>query len=228
MMKMPKVKKRRKRRVEESKYMDEKMNEPAAEEAGEAMPKCRKKTVGIILAIVAVAAVVLTAVFLMRNRDANVVAERFAKGIAGDMKTCVSLYAYDRKAYILSDYDDEKDFFKEMQDIYGGKIDSWAGYYRAFDISNRERLEDSFGKYDISARAYREKEISLEEWEANYWEEIDRCEEIARFDRDYVSEAKMVDVKATLKGEEDTERMVITLCMVKIRGFWKVFDYSWE
>ena len=115
-----------------------------------------------------------------------------------------------------------------MQDIYEGKIDSWAGYYRAFDISNRERLEDSFGEYDISARAYREKEISLEEWEANYWEEIDRCEEIARFDRDYVSEAKMVDVKATLKGEEDTERMVITLCMVKIRGFWKVFDYSWE
>ena len=50
MMGMPKVKKRRKRRVEESKYMDEKMNEPAAEEAGEAMPKCRKKTVGIILA----------------------------------------------------------------------------------------------------------------------------------------------------------------------------------
>ena len=137
--------------------MDEKMNEPAAEEAGEAMPKCRKKTVGIILAVVAVAAVVLTAVFLMRNRDANVVAERFAKGIADDMKTCVSLYAYDRKAYILSDYDDEKDFFKEMQDIYEGKIDSWAGYYRAFDISNRERLEDSFGEYDISARAYREK-----------------------------------------------------------------------
>ena len=52
-MGMPKVKKRQKRRAEESNYMDEKMNEPAAEEAGEAMPKCRKKMVGIILAVVA-------------------------------------------------------------------------------------------------------------------------------------------------------------------------------
>ena len=124
------------------------------------------------------------------------------------------------------DYDDEEEFFESISDWTDSDISSWSDYYKVLEDEAKEDLEDSYGKYRVSAEATKEKNMSLKKWEDEYDWEIENYEDAGCFDRDSVKAVKIVTVKVKIQGEDDIERDSGEICMVKMGLFWKVFDYD--
>lgn len=188
-------------------------------------PKKRKKTIAILAAAVVV---IVAVILLLTAGSAKSVAQKFAKSYgSGNVKTSVKLLAYDHEAYMLDDYDDdEEEFFESASDWTDSDISSWSDYYKALEDEAKEGLEDSYGKYRVSAEATKERNMSLKKWEDEYDREIENYEDAGCFDRDSVKAVKSVTVKVKIQSEDDIERETVEMCMVKMGLFWKVFDYN--
>lgn len=207
--------------------MDEKMNEPiAAAEDGGTVLKRRKKTVGIIAAVAAVAVVAVVAA-LLTGGSAKSVAGKFAKEYcSANIKSCTKLLAYDYYDYLLSDYDDEEEFFEDASDEYDEEITSWRDYYKAESEDSKDRLDDYYGSYKFTIEVTKEKNMSLKKWEDEYEWEIENYEDADCFDRDAVKAVKMVTVKIKIKGEDGSDSYTAEMCVVKMGLSWKVFDFD--
>lgn len=187
-------------------------------------PKKRKKTIAILAAAVVV---IVAVILLLTAGSAKSVAQKFAKSYgSGNVKTSVKLLAYDHEAYMLDGYDDEEEFFESTSDWTDSDISSWSDYYKALEDEAKEDLEDSYGKYRVSAEATKERNMSLKKWEDEYDWEIGSYEDAGCFDRDSVKAVKSVTVKVKIQSEDDIERETVEMCMVKMGLFWKVFDYN--
>ena len=185
-------------------------------------PGKRKKTIAILAAAVVV---IVAVILLLTGSSAKSVAQRFVKSYyTGNMKTSMSLLAYDHKAYILEDYDDEEEFFESASGWSDRDINSWNDYYKAVGEETKENLEDDYGKYKLSVEATKEKKMSLKKWEDEYEWEIENLEDAGCFDRDSVKTVKVVTVKVKIQGEDDIDRDSGEICMVKMGLSWKVFD----
>lgn len=190
-------------------------------------PERWKKSAIIAAAVVLV--LVVIGVLLGRSSPTSV-AKRNAIAVFGDMKTVVKLTAYDWQKDRLADYKDEDDFFEKMSDKYDEDIASWRTYYKAVDKDSRENFEDALGKYKISAEVTKNRDVSLNKWLDEYSLTLKELEKSGSFDKDKVSGVKEVTVKVKLKGEEQTERVTMDMCMVKTGGSWKVLtcDMDWD
>ena len=187
-------------------------------------PKKRKKTIAILAAAVVV---IVAVILLLTAGSAKSVAQKFAKSYgSGNVKTSVKLLAYDHEAYMLDGYDDEEEFFESASDWTDSDISSWSDYYKALEEEAKENLEDSYGKYRVSAEATKERNMYLKKWEDEYDREIGNYEDAGCFDRDSVKAVKIVTVKVKIQSEDDIERETVEMCMVKMGLFWKVFDYN--
>lgn len=187
-------------------------------------PKKRKKTIAILAAAVVV---IVAVILLLTAGSAKSVAQRFVKSYcSGNVKAGMNLLAYDHEAYMLDDYDDEEEFFESISNWTDSDISSWSDYYKVLEDEAKEDLEDSYGKYRVSAEATKEKNMSLKKWEDEYDWEIENYEDAGCFDRDSVKAVKIVTVKVKIQGEDDIERDSGEICMVKMGLFWKVFDYD--
>lgn len=185
-----------------------------------AIKKHRKKLLILALAVVAVA----TLCILMGNGSPESVAERYVKAYMTDEKTRAKLMAYDYQEYLCYYYDgDEEAFFEARSDQYDTDISNWNEYYKVYDASQKESLEDNYGKFKVTAETTRTKDISIKKLEddMSWW--LDRLEErLGSFDRDDIQDAKIVTVKCKIKGEDDSDRENMEVYVVKIHGSWKV------
>lgn len=187
-------------------------------------PKKRKKTIAILAAAVVV---IVAVILLLTAGSAKSVAQRFVKSYcSGNVKAGMNLLAYDHEAYMLDDYDDEEEFFESISNWTDSDISSWSDYYKVLEEEAKDDLEDSYGKYRVSAEATKERNMSLKKWEDEYDREIENYEDAGCFDRDSVKAVKSVTVKVKIQSEDDIERETVEMCMVKMGLFWKVFDYN--
>lgn len=207
----------------ESACAAEAAGKPDANQLIERLKKEPKK-LGLIAAAVIVA--VAVAVIFLGGSSPESVAERYCKAWYTDAKTESSLLACDWQEYLLHNYDDEEEFFEEMGDYYYADIASWGDYYKAVDASQKEELEDTYGEFELTAEATKTKDMSLNKLqeELSYW--LDALEEYTSFDRDSISDVKLVTVKVKISGEDDTNRATWLVYTVKIGSSWKVLDYS--
>lgn len=190
-------------------------------------PERRKKSAIITAAVVLVMA---AAGGLLGRSGPAPVAKQNAIAVFDDMKTVVKLSAYDWQKDRLADYKDEDDFFEEMSGKYDEDITSWRTFYKAVDRDSREDLEDALGKYKISAEVTKNRDVSLNKWLDEYSLTLKELERSGSFDKDKVSGVKEVAVKVKLKGEDQTKRVTMDMCLVKTGGFWKVLtcDMDWD
>lgn len=197
-------------------------------EANQLIERLKKepKTLGLIAAAVIVA-VAAAAIFLGGSGPESV-AERYCKAWYTDAKTESSLLAFDWQEYLLNGYDDEEEFFEEQGDYYYADIASWGDYYKAVDAAQEEELEDIYGEYELTAEASKTKDMSLNKLQDEMGSYLDALEEYTSFDRDNISDVKVVTVKVKISGEDDTSRVTWSVYTVKIGGGWKVLDYSRE
>lgn len=188
----------------------------------------RWKKSAVITAVVVL--IIAAAGGLLGRSGPTQVAKRNAIAVFEDMKTVVRLSAYDWQKDRLADYKDEDDFFEKMSDKYDEDITSWRTFYKAVDRDSREDLEDALGKYKVSAEVTKNRDVSLNKWLDEYSLTLKELEKSGSFDKDKVGGVKEVTVKVKLKGEDQTKRVTMDMCLVKTGGSWKVLtcDMDWD
>lgn len=164
---------------------------------------------------------------ILVSRSAESVAKRFSIAYYTNEKRFASLLAYDYKAAQLSPYKGDEDaFFEEKAEKYGVDISSWNDYFKACDEDFAEYLQDEYGKYKVTAKVTRSKDISVKKLleDQSYW--LDTLEKSADFDRDQITDAKLITVKLKLDGEDGNDRGSLSLYMAKVGGSWKALAYT--
>jgi len=181
----------------------------------------------VIAAIVLVAIIALASVYSAFFSVEGVAINAAKAYSMRDMKAYASSLAFDYKEYLLASYDgDEEEFFEKISDNVDEEIDSWNDYFKIMKERAKEDLEDEYGKFTISAKSTRVKDISVKLLEEKLSYFLENLEEITDFDRDKIDEVKEVAVKLAIKGEDDTERDTAYVCMVRIGLSWKVLQIN--
>ena len=191
-------------------------------------PKKLKSTVAIIVVL---AIVIAGGVMFLNYRSPSSIAERYAKAVVlGKTETMQKLSAYDTHEYMINrwKYDTEEKFFSEMSDTYKEDINSWSDYERFMSEQADESIIDECGDYKLSVEAKRTKDLSVKRILSALDSDIEKLEEYANFDKDSITDGKQVDVKVTIDGEDDTERAMFSIYMVKVDGQWKVLQFESE
>ena len=91
-----------------------------------------------------------------------------------------------------------------------------------------ESIIDECGDYKLSVEAKRTKDLSVKRILSALDSDIERLEKYANFDKDSITDGKQVDVKVTIDGEDDTERSMFSIYLVKVDGQWKVLQFEIE
>ena len=186
-------------------------------------PQNRKKT---IIAIAVILVIGIVAGCLISRGSPENVAVRFVEAwILDDLEKTHKVMAYDYYAYHLEEMSEEE-FFEAYSDEFKEDIQIWKDLSDYCRTSMEENLEDEYGNYKLSFDVSRVKDMSIRRLEDEYEYTLDWLEEDLAFDRDDISDAKEVTVKCKIEGEDETERMTYTVCMVKMGGAWKVLDYD--
>lgn len=191
-------------------------------------PKKLKSTVAIIVVL---AIVIAGGVMFLNYRSPSSIAERYAKAVVlGKTETMQKLSAYDTHEYMINigKYDTEEKFFSEMSDTYKEDINSWSDYERFMSEQADESIIDECGDYKLSVEAKRTKDLSVKRILSALDSDIERLEKYANFDKDSITDGKQVDVKVTIDGEDDTERSMFSIYLVKVDGQWKVLQFGTE
>ena len=184
------------------------------------------KRIGIL--VVAAVLVLVAALSVASYSSPKTVAKRYLDAyVYRDYVTLNKLMAYDVYAYELYWYDgDEEKYFEEVSNEFDEDIYSWKELSKYMREYMDEELCDEYGDYSISYEVTREKDISIRKLEEEEKYLIERLEERADFDIDDVAKAKVITIKAKIKGEDETERETIEVYMVKIGGSWKALCTS--
>lgn len=182
------------------------------------------------IAIVVVVAIVITGgVIFFNYRSPSSIAERYAKAsILGKTETMYKLSAYDTHEYMLDENETEEKFFNEQSNELMEDIESWADYEKVMSEQAQEYLADQFGKFKLSTEVKRVKDISVRHLLSELEKSINILESRAGFDKNSITDCKRVDIKITVDGEDDTERLMYSIYMVEIDGQWKVLQYVTE
>lgn len=199
-------------------------------------PENLKKTIGIALAVIAV---IIGSIFLIKSRSPEAVAVRFVKAsLIQDNAVVEKLLVYDLKDEIrvhppyTSKYyfdkdnrPDDEDLFEKCADYYNEDIESWKDLYAVQKKSQMETWEDQFGKFKITAEVTRTKDLSEKKAKSVLSGWMDVLETYG-FDTDQIKECKQVSLKVKLIGEDKTDKETVQVYLCKLNGSWRVVNYS--
>ena len=200
-------------------------DQPAFENATYEAPKKSLLKNPMVLIAAGAAALVLLIIIIACSGGAKKNAHKYVKNITnGDILKATKYMAYDPKEMILEETDMDKDeFFEEMSDYLDEDIDNWRDLNKYAKEEMRDELEDEYGDYKIQTKVTDVEKISVRKLKKELGESyLEDLEDYADFDVDRIRAAKVVEVKAKIKGEDDTETDRIEVYMVRIGLSWKV------
>lgn len=179
----------------------------------------RKKTIAVILGVIVVIGVVCGVISY--NSPASV-AQRFAKALfEGDYKI-VNSTLVGGKYYRFGD-EDEQEWLEEESSWYDEDFSSMSDYYNYMKTERDETLYDEYGKYKITTRVSKEKDVRVGKLLDD--DDIVGTLDTLDIDEGRVKAAKLVTVKLHVVGEDDSERATVEVWLAKIGLAWKVIDW---
>lgn len=211
------------------------------------------KVIGIIVAIVAVAAIGVGAFFFLSGSSSS--PEGMIKGLAKAMnkrglseKTMYAIamndYAMDAEldgmkamieAGIDDDYDSIKeaieeefgDLYEELDDEFG---DDWKITVDVKSTKDIKKKDDKFERVEDRWDSFVESLENMAEWYEDYGDDDyeDLAEVYEKYAKKYnkykVTEVKEVKAKLTIKGDDDKDSETVTMLFGKINGKWVCMD----
>ena len=180
----------------------------------------RKKTIAVILGVIVVIGVVCGVISY--NSPASV-AQRFAK------TWCVSDYKVNDSTLVGGKYywfgdEDEQEWLEEQSSWYDEDFSSMSDYYNYMKTEREEELYDDYGKYKITTRVSKEKDVRVGKLLDD--EDIVEILDTLDIDEGRVKAAKLVAVKFHIDGEDDSDRLTFEVQLVRIGLAWKVIDWN--
>lgn len=180
----------------------------------------RKKTIAVILGVIVVIGVVCGVISY--NSPASV-AQRFAK------TWCVSDYKVNDSTLVGGKYywfgdEDEQEWLEEQSSWYDEDFSSMSDYYNYMKTEREEELYDDYGKYKITTRVSKEKDVRVGKLLDD--EDIVEILDTLDIDEGRVKAAKLVTVKFHIDGEDDSDRLTFEVQLVRIGLAWKVIDWN--
>lgn len=180
----------------------------------------RKKTIAVILGVIVVIGVVCGVISY--NSPASV-ARRCAKASYECDYRGLNSTLVGGKYYWLGD-EDEQEWLEEQSSQCDGDFSSMSDYYNYWKTERDEGLYDYYGKYKITTRVSKEKDVRV----GKLLDDEDIVETLDTLDIDEgrVKAAKLVTVKLHIDGEDDSDRLTYEVQLVRIGLAWKVIDWD--
>lgn len=190
-------------------------------------PQKRKKTVALLVAAVVVIVAIICVMSYLSPKN---VAVRFAKAyFEDDVVTANKICAYDIFGNIMDDANyTEDELFEEYSDYYDEDIFSWKDLSKCIKEDHEDWMYDAFGEYKVVYETTRVKEYSIRQLEDDLDYLLYSAEEYCNFDRDEISKAKEVSVKAKISGDYDSARLSFDVVLTKVGGLWKGFYCEYD
>lgn len=173
----------------------------------------------IIPAVVVIMAIIVVMISKTQGNNPETIAKKCALSEYGHYREAMSLYSYDFEDYVTGRFGSEESLFAWQSRNYNCIVSSWNDYYKARDEHNK----DHYGKYTVSAEVSKSKNVSIKDLYNDNLSYIWELEDYTAFDFDQIEEAKVVDVKITVEGENDSYQGEKGYYMVKYNGKWGVF-----
>lgn len=179
-----------------------------------------KKTVSVL---VVVAVLIVAAFAAAKYLSPEAVAMRYAKAaILSDIAAQEKVSAYSIHDLRISEYKDEEDFLSHMPKLLDEDLASWKEYVSYVKNQQRDWLEDHYSTYKIEISTVKTRNQSVRKLTSNNSDLIKKLEEKKLFDSDKITDAKYVQLKAKIIGEDTIEREYINVYLCKVGGLWKV------
>ena len=99
-----------------------------------------------------------------------------------------------------------------------------SDYYNYMKTEREEELYDDYGKYKITTRVSKEKDVRVGKLLDD--EDIVEILDTLDIDEGRVKAAKLVTVKFHIDGEDDSDRLTFEVQLVRIGLAWKVIDWN--
>lgn len=200
---------------------------PADKKARRASKGGKGKWLAIALALVViVGAVVAVAVY----NGPQAVAERYCELLWTDPGSALKLYAADTDRAIDADFEYEtlETLMEEYDVILGIPMDAGTPeeYFQELKIMRRELIEQLYADYSVTTTTRMVKDISVKKLKTQESSLIRTLESKQLLDSDEITDAKIIDVKLIIKGEDDTRAYYYTVYTVKLNGAWRVIDLA--
>ena len=188
-----------------------------------------KNLVKTIVVIVAILVVIGAAIGVLNYFSPSSVTTRFVKArLDGNILALEKVMAFDLKAYLLAGKDEES-FFEAASNRYYEDISSWQEYNKAYMKYVREDLEDEIGKYKITQNVTREQDLSYKKMQSELGDiYLRQLEHLYDYNADAVKKCLVVTDKIRLDGEDETDKIIGTVYLVKMGMNWKVIDWSFD
>lgn len=180
----------------------------------------RKKTIAVILGVIVVIGVVCGVISY--NSPASV-AQRFAK------TWCVSDYKVNDSTLVGGKYywfgdEDEQEWLEYQSKWCDEDFSSMTDYYTYMKTERDETLYDEYGKYKITTRVSKEKDVRVGKLLDD--DDIVGTLDTLDIDEGRVKAAKLVTVKLHIDGEDDSDRLTYEVQLVRIGLAWRVIDWT--
>lgn len=190
-----------------------------------------KKNLKFIIPAVAVFAAIIVAivsiVISVGSNNPESVAKAYTKASYTDREKKESLCAYDWEKYISNRWGTSEKFFSSASDDYNCPITTWREYYKAYDAYWKERYEDKYGKFKVTAEVSDVADISIQGLYDDSPSIAFNLMEYVDFDFDQVDEAKVYTVLTNIKGENGSFTSKEDVYVVKCNGKWGVYSASY-
>ena len=99
-----------------------------------------------------------------------------------------------------------------------------SDYYNYMKTERDETLYDEYGKYKITTRVSKEKDVRVGKLLDD--DDIVGTLDTLDIDEGRVKAAKLVTVKLHIDGEDDSDRWTLEVQLVRIGLAWKVIDWD--
>lgn len=200
---------------------------PADKKARRASNGGKGKWLVIALALV----VIVGAAFAVAVYNGpQAVAERYCELLWTDPGSALKLYAADTDRAIDADFEYEtlETVLEDYDVLLGIPMDAGTPeeYFQELKIMRRELIEQLYADYSITTATRMVKDISVKKLKTQENSLIRALESKQLLDSDEITDAKIIDVKLTIKGEDDTRAYYYTVYTVKLNGAWRVIDLA--
>lgn len=180
----------------------------------------RKRTIAVILGVIVVIGVVCGVISY--NSPASVARRYIKASFEGDYRVINSTLV-GGKYYWFGD-EDEQEWLEYCGNWYGEDFSSMSDYYNYMKTEREEELYDDYGKYKITTRVSKEKDVRVGKLLDD--EDIVEILDTLDIDEGRVKAAKLVTVKFHIDGEDDSDRLTFEVQLVRIGLAWKVIDWN--
>ena len=187
-------------------------------------PQNRKKTIIVLAAVVLVA----VAAFLLVFNSPEAVAKRFVKAtFYNDYGAKYDLLAYDYHKYLIGDKT-AVEYFEGKSESLNEDIGSWKDLEKYYLRNQEKAIFKEYGEYKLSIDVMYTEDIPNLKFEDDFKEELEELKEKTDFNPDSIKDVKRVTLKIRIdgEGEDNIDRSVAVVYLVKIGMSWKVFEWN--